>query len=341
MAVSNADARILAEVDPLVLSCPFVVRANVEAAQTQCDTLLWLEATGVDVSEQMFADISEVGFLTAHTYPGASRETLRLTADWTTLFFLLDDLVEEAASAAAIRARNQIVVETLRGTNTGSDIVSEASRGVMAALRDVGRRAEALGGQEWMDAFCAEVSLWLDSHLWEHANREAKRIPLLDDYTAMRQYTIGMYFEFLLSEVTDGYRLTPAERTSEDAMKLRRLASSEIAWTNDILTLEKELAQGDVHNGVLSLMQTEGLKLDAAIARAIAKHNETVRSFVELARRVRSNEQVSRGMLGLVQALENWMGGHTRWARHSKRYGGSRVSPQPLVNSAQPFEQSL
>lgn len=336
MAVSAADARILAGVDPLMLSCPFVVRANAEAAQIQRSTLLWLQEMKVEVKGEMFDDISEVGFLTAHTYPNAHKAALKLAADWTTLFFLLDDLVEGVTSEAVIQERNQRIVDALRGKGE-----IDSKQALLVALRDIGTRAEQFGGDEWMAAFCLEVSRWLDSHLWEYGNRQAQRVPALEEYTAMRQYTIGMYFEFLLSELTDGYGLSAAERNCEAAVALRRFASSEIAWTNDILTLEKELAQGDVHNGVLSLMHTQELKLDVALARAIALHNEAVGGFVELAQKVRADAQVSSGMLGLVQALENWMGGHTRWARQSKRYGGSRPQQSTRSVSSGRFEQSL
>src|SRR5260221_5234346 len=151
---------------------------------------------------------------------------------------------------------------------------------LLVALRDVGQRAR----ESWMAAFTYEVARWLDSHLWEQGNREAGRVPPLEDYFAMRPLTIGMYFEFLLSEVTASYSLSAKQRLSPEAVGLARIASNEIAWTNDILTLEKELLQGDVHNGVLCIMQSRGLALDPALAEAIDMHNREAKAFVGLGR---------------------------------------------------------
>jgi hypothetical protein len=318
MLAQSWSTHTLSSIDPERLDCPFSASVNPHALTVQRQNLEWLESTGIKLEGSLFQDVSEVGWLAAHVYPTATPETLQLAADWTSLFFLLDDLVEEATSEDAIRLRNERVLSAL----TSSTLVVDEP--VFRALRDVGGRARALGGEAFMGEFSREVARWLDSHLWEHDNRSKRRVPPLEEYRAMRNHTVGMYFEFLLSEVTDSYRLSTLQRVSREVLTLTRMASNEIAWTNDILTLEKELAQGDVHNLVLSIMEGQALPLEEAIDEAVLLHNREVAAFSRLALALRSAPSTHPSLRQLIQALENWMGGHTRWARESKRYGGSR-----------------
>jgi hypothetical protein len=318
MLVPFYDPRTLSSIDPERLECPYLTTANDHALTVQRKNLEWLASSGVEVDAAVFRDISEVGWLAAYAYPSAPLEPLQLAADWATLFFLLDDLVEGASSIEVIQHRNERVLSALTGDwNEGDDPL-------FRAVRDVGARARTLGGEAFMVEFSREVARWLDSHLWEQENRRRMRVPPLEEYCTMRNYTVGMYFEFLLSEVTDSYQLSTLQRVSRDVLALTRMASNEIAWTNDILTLEKELAQGDVHNLVLCIMQSKGLALAPAIEEAITLHNREVEAFSGLASKLRSTPGTPPSVLQLLQALENWMGGHTRWARESKRYGGSR-----------------
>lgn len=286
-------------------------------------TLLWLESQGILLNPPAFDDISEVGLLASHTYPDAPADKLQLAADWSTLFFLLDDFVETEDCEAKILERNADVVSSLR-----NEPGSPNRTPIYTALRDVGSRAADLGGVNWMERFTEQVRLWLDSHLWERGNRKAQRVPPLAEYVAMRQFTIGMYFEFLLSELTDGYHLTEAERESPEVVALARLANTQIAWTNDILTLEKELRQKDVHNLVLCLMCDGGLGVRDALLRATEMHNQKVGAFLDLAQRV-LGPGASESLHAYVRALQHWMGGHMLWAGKSRRYQGGRRVASP------------
>ncbi len=318
MLAQSSSKHTLSSIDPGRLDCPFSTSRNPHASTIQRQTLEWLDGMGVKLTGTLFDDVSEVGWLAAYVYPSAAPDTLRLAADWSSLFFLLDDLVEEATSEDAIRLRNERVLAALTGTTLGDD------EPVFRALRDVGARARALGGDAFMAEFSREVARWLESHLWERENRSKQRVPPLEEYRSMRNHTVGMYFEFLLSEVTDSYRLSTLQRVSREVLTLTRMASNEIAWTNDILTLEKELAQGDVHNVVLSIMESQALSLEKAIEEAIVLHNREVAAFSRLALPLLLAPSTHPAIRQLIQALQNWMGGHTRWARESKRYGGSR-----------------
>jgi len=300
------------------LACPFlVVRPSTHSAPVQAETLRWLEAYRLAEARADLLDcVSAVGELTALTYPGASRESLRLASDWTTLFFLMDDLVEErGADLAAISALNARYLAVLGGEAPGAE-----EGPVLHALWDVRERLAGVASAQWLRRFRGRVKEWLGAHVWEARNRADRTVPDVASYVHMRQYSVGMYFEFLLSELTDGYAL-PAEVESHEAVaQLARHANNQIAWANDVMTLGKELRQGDVHNLVMSLWKREGLELQAALERAVAMHNEEVARFQALARGLPSFGEADGAVQGLVRALRHYMGGHLGWGYSARRY---------------------
>ena len=149
----------------------------------------------------------------------------------------------------------------------------------------------------------------------------------------MRQFSIGMYFEFALSELTDGYGLSNELRTQPAVSLLARSANQQIAWANDILTVDKEVRQGDVHNLVLSIRQEHRLSLNEAIKEAIIMHNRAVESFLNSAAYLLTSGTDVAGLAKYIQALQHWMGGHLRWGFESKRYARALQVQQPTIDA--------
>jgi hypothetical protein len=98
-----------------------------------------------------------------------------------------------------------------------------------------------------------------------------------------------------------------------------------VAWFNDIVSLEKELRVGDVHNLVIVLRQEYHLSVQEAVAQAARLFNARMREYVELERRlpslgVESDARLQRYLAG----LRCWVRGNMDWSYESARYGKSR-----------------
>ena len=70
--------------------------------------------------------------------------------------------------------------------------------------------------------------------------------------------------------------------------RLSLMAINVVCWSNDLLSLAKELQHGDRHNLVIALRTQYRLPLREAINRAAELHNAEVRAFLTLEARLGS-----------------------------------------------------
>jgi 5-epi-alpha-selinene synthase len=311
--------RELANIDFSRLLCPFLTARHEHAVSMHTRTMRWLEEMGLGLQQPPFEHVPDVAWLAAYAYPLASPDGLQIAADASTLFFVIDSLVDATTSLEVIRERNQGILGAISGASSARE-----DNAVHRALRHVGRRAQELGGAEWMACFLDQIRVWLDAQMWEMKNRHARRAPRLDDYLTMRPFSSGAYVQLLLSELTDSYRLSRAELDDESVRRLAQMASNQIAWTYDIVSFEENPWRGEAHNLVPCLMQGFTLPLEAAIDCAIEMHNHEVESFLLLERDLDAQTTLSPGVRSFVRALKNWMGGNLRWCRSRIRRDGAR-----------------
>lgn len=328
MPSSNGDEMKLENQMVGTLYCPFISRISPHAIAVQSGTLAWLDQMGFTLEGSLLDGLEEVGGLVARTYPDANLEMLQLASDWTTLVFLLDDLVERIRYSQDVILRNLIIMGAFEGLR------SESRDPILIALWDINRRlieAVARAGlpPEWRLTFNSRFQEWLGAHVWEAENRGARKIPRVEAYVHMRQFTVGMYFEFTLAELIGGYCLPEAARTSPAFQQLERMAVNLIAWSNDILTLNKELTTGEVHNLILSIKQTRAMTASAARMMAINMHNLEAEQFLNFRDSFTESRIWSVEVLQYIVSLQHWIGGHVQWGIDSKRYNLNTLTVPP------------
>ena len=280
----------------------------------QDKTLDWLKYTGALEGHEAFKPaVAEVAHLVGYAYPDAPSDTLQLISDWTTLFFLLDDIVEQIPAQMRVAEHNQRILKAMQ------DNLEAPITGLHIALRDISLRLREAGGEAWMQRFLAHVVDWLGGHIWEARNRANNRIPHEREYAHMRQYTIGMYFEFTLAELVHG----PIPRNIRELgrfKKLTRAANLQISLANDIMTIDKEVAQGELHNIILAIIKGRCTTKALATQIAVDMHNFVVKDF---ARELELCD--SKRLRQYGQDLQSWMSGHLHWGLNSKRYNSHAV----------------
>jgi hypothetical protein len=109
--------------------------------------------------------------------------------------------------------------------------------------------------------------------------------------------------------------------------RLLTTAADVVCWTNDLMTLEKEMTYGDTHNLVCVVSEAAGMTLDQAIDDVIARTDRRIELFL-------AAEQELQDVLGApgpsgesatatrrcVATLRAWMRGHADWGRTTARY---------------------
>jgi 5-epi-alpha-selinene synthase len=99
------------------------------------------------------------------------------------------------------------------------------------------------------------------------------------------------------------------------------MANNVVCWSNDIISLDKEMKRGDVHNLVLALRCEHQLVLQEAIDHAGELHDAEVRAFIDLEPRLPSfGAAVDAELARYVVILRSWMRGNLDWSHASGRY---------------------
>jgi 5-epi-alpha-selinene synthase len=303
------------------LYCPFRSGVNHHAEVVDRQTVDWARQLNLLTSEAAYKRIraTKVGWLTARVYPETPLNELQLLADWNTWLFAQDDECDELGVGkdpehlTAIHARSLEIINGAQPTASDGPLVH--------GLFNLWKRTLRIAPPEWPARFIQHFKDCLDASIWEANNRAHGITPDVAAYMAKRVYTGGLYIHVALLEITDNIHLPQSARENPVVQRLTRMAVNVVCWANDILSLAKEIKQGDVHNLVLTLRHKHGLTLEQAIERAIALHNAEVRAFVDLESHLPTLEhEVDRELRRYIAILRSWMRGNLDWSYTSGRY---------------------
>jgi hypothetical protein len=298
------------------LYCPFVLREHPEAATAQRESMEWALEHGLVKGRQALARLEKarLGQLAGCTFPDAPTELVSLAAVWTTLFCAIDDHVE-SGHLGTLKLSNylsELLAAYRKTARAGCDAIERG-------FSDLGRRIRRLAGPSTAEAFGLELESLFTAYVWEEINRQNDTTLDYEAYRVLRETTIGLRLQFLLSHVA-----CPAGALSRDAAQLlpelERVTCHVVGWANDIFTYEKELAAGETHNLVAVLMRGERLPVREALLRARSIHDEEVCLFLRLQAGLRGSERAGDHIEYRLSHLHDWMRGHLHWALHNGRY---------------------
>jgi Terpene synthase family 2, C-terminal metal binding len=109
---------------------------------------------------------------------------------------------------------------------------------------------------------------------------------------------------------------------------LAQMTNNVISWANDLVSLDKERQQGDVHNLVLILAHEQRLPLQAAVDRVVALHDAEVRAFIALTKRLPTfAPAVDADLDRYVIGMRFWMRANLDWSIAAARYHPGTVQP--------------
>ena len=316
---------------PLV--CPFPSAINPHATEAQQATIAWARRLRLMQRDTAYRRLNRLqyGMLMARAYPYAAPETLQIVTDWSTWLFLLDDQCDEAGLGhdpeQLARLHTQFLA-VLQGISPDKD-----SGPLVYGLWDLHTRILAHAPEGWQARFCRSVREYFTANVWEATNRRQRHIPDADSYCAMRLFTSAVYPCLLLIELTEGLHLPSEVYDHPDVQHLSKMANNVISWSNDIVSLEKELRQGDVHNLALILSHEQNLSLQTAVDRVSALHDAEVYAFMALARRLPSfTPTVDVDLQRYVSGMRFWMRANWDWSLGTLRYQSMpAISAEPVL----------
>lgn len=303
------------------LYCPFPPLVNRNADTVEQRTIEWAAQQGLltDPVVRKRLERVRVGWLIARTYPDTALDELQLLADWCTWLFLQDDQCDEKGigkdpvQLAGIHNRSLAV---LKGAPT-----HQKDRPLTFALTDLRRRLLERARPGWMARFLQTVADAFDASVWEAGNRARNSVPSVEQYLAKRPYTGGLYTLVEMVELTENLNLPFEIYDHPYIQKLTRRAVNAVCFSNDVISLAKELKQGDFHNLVVVLCHKDNISLQDAVYRVAALHDAEVRAFINLELDMPSfGPAFETAVKQYVRILKAWMRGNLDWSYMSGRY---------------------
>lgn len=319
------------------LYCPFDGAVHPAAEHVHMESIAWARAMGLARTDAHVEALhrARVGWLVGRAFPIADHlSALQVASDWTTLFCLIDNHIENIRGPALSHVYLTGLLKVFR--YGAAPLIADP---FAHAFRDLRDRMIAIGVPSWIERFGEQLERLFKTFVDEAKYRVMDTVPDLKRYRKMREVSVGLYFGFRLGELTDGIELPNVAREHPVIRNLESRAAYIVGLANDIYTVEKEIARGEVNNMVLVLMHEENIDFDAALEQAAALHDAETREFMSQVADLPVfgppyDVQVRR----YVEVLTSMISGHRSWAHETARYesvtvgdpGPDKPVPDPL-----------
>jgi hypothetical protein len=176
--------------------------------------------------------------------------------------------------------------------------------------------------------------MYFTANVWEATNRRQGLIPDAASYRAMRPFTSAVYPCLMLIELAEQLRLPPQAYDHPDVQRLAEMTNNVISWANDIVSLDKERRQGDVHNLALILAHEQQLTLQAAVDQVAALHDAEVRGFIALAAQLPEfGPPIDADLRRYIAGMRFWMCANLDWSIGTARYQPVTARPAVLIQT--------
>jgi hypothetical protein len=295
--------------------------------EAEAHTREWVRRTGIvrsDGARSHFNSIS-AGRLAACVYPFALPETREAVTDWFSWLFVLDDQCDEGPAGRDPSALD-VLLRPIWSVLSASGALRTGSDSPLAeALADLCERIRPTVPAVWWARFVGHLEEYLVGCHWEATNRTQGTVPLLDEYPANRRAAGAIMPSLDLMEFAAGEFLPDSVYADADYRRAVTAAADVVCWTDDVATVAKERARGDVHNLVIVLAHGDVRRdWNRAEMTATAMFEERLNEFLDAERVLLApgptvdahRDQVARNVAG----LRAWMRGHLEWGLETARY---------------------
>ncbi|MEE1785587.1 hypothetical protein PUR71_22165 [Streptomyces sp. SP17BM10] len=336
------DLRLLPPTDHVLYRLP--PRMSPHREELERLILQWADRYGLvdgPRARRRLAD-THLGELIARCYPHLRAERLAPLAGWFTWAFVIDDLYDGRECAKAARAaghtRTTLRMLTTLPTRPGGPPPSRPRRTARTRARrmppltvelaEVWRGLAGRQSLQWQLRFITHMGQFLDAFRYEAANRERRHVPALSGYTQLRRASGGITPSLDLLEYAAGLEVPALLHESEQLRTMVNKAADVVVWVNDVLSLRKELAVGEVTNGVLAVGRELGCGMQDAIdhvyrkvARDVGVFLRAEESLTALCASWHGLGEEDRAAVGaFTDGLKAWMRGNLEWGCNSRRY---------------------
>jgi 5-epi-alpha-selinene synthase len=305
------------------LYCPFPSAINQYAEAAGKHSLKWARSFNLVIDESAYQSFRATKFhvLAARCYPNACLEALEVLSDFLVWIFIGDDQFEEAGTRKQTELLQEVharLLDILKGAE-----LTDFDTSAQIALRDIRPRLHQLphATSELMLRFVKNMTAHLEGVLCEALNHSQGIVPDLATYMKIRSFTSAVFACCDLIQIVDRIALPPEVIEHPIVKRLELAANNVSAWSNDILSLEREVGEGKTHNLVVVLQHEYQIPVQEAVERAAEIHDAEVRTFIELSVQLPSfGAQIDAELQRYISGLRFFMRGCLDWYLETGRY---------------------
>ncbi|MFF8812194.1 isoafricanol synthase [Streptomyces pactum] len=315
-----------------LLEIPVGVAESPDAEAARRHTIGWLRRFGVFPHEAAAAeyDALRLDRLSALFYPGAVGADLDLANDLNGWFFVFDDQFDGELGyrpEAVARLVDSVVAVTREPVASAPPADRAGGNPLLDSFRDLWRRINDGASPVWRDRFRENWCGYLEAHKREARDRTGEPLPSLEALLAVKRHSVGVQPCLDLHERFGGFTLPPQVHGGGPVAAMRQATDDVVIFINDTVSLDKELAAGDVHNSVLLHRELHGGSLDEAVGHVARLANERFRYFEDLAARLPVllaaqgvPPRVVRHAVRYADGMRHVMAGSLAWSLETSRY---------------------
>lgn len=192
-------------------------------------------------------EAQNLGYLASHAQPYDSFSDIVITSDYLLLLCMLDDYSEEVLDPVEFINYSDNIINIVKGNKTYME-----KDYFLIGWENWWERAKLNTPLDWQNRILENMMECFKSITWDIINRLNNQIPKVDEYIINRQHSGSVFVCFDLVE-RGGKRYCSNNARNNMFTKLIHSASKIANWTNDILSLEKEIKNGENHNLIISI----------------------------------------------------------------------------------------
>jgi (+)-beta-caryophyllene/(+)-caryolan-1-ol synthase len=271
---------------------------------------------------------AQPAYVAAKLCPIAPPAVLALTAQWLTVNFVVDDLLDgEDNPYSCATAARQLLAALDHGTDADTQTHARADPAaydpVYPATAELWDRTATGRSADWCRALRGDLADWLDSYAREALERASGRVPPVSEYRRHRRLSSGMLVFTDLAELALGVDLPATVRGLAVVRTLRAATAEYMGLVNDIYSVDKELASGQVHNAVCVVMHHSGAELAGAVRTVADMAAECLRALGH-AEESLGDALGSRGVMRCVAGYRMLMRGALDCCSELDRYASAQ-----------------
>lgn len=255
-----------------------------------------------------------IAYLASRAQPYDSFRDVRLTSDYLLLFCILDDYSDNSKDENEFEEYSNKIISIFNGdTNYIEDPF-------LSGWEDWWKRIKVGTTVEWQNQIIKSIKSCLESITWEIKNQKNGYIPKVESYIEKRQNSGSVFVCFDLIERGGGVFIS--SKYSMGLLKELIVSANKIAnWTNDILSLDKEIKDDEVHNLVISIQKQNGNTIEESLKQTKKIMELEIDNFYRIKDKIfRFNKPFDSNIIKFISRLETAIRGHYEWSIRTKRF---------------------